>query len=67
MTKETTIDDRTGEAIFKVTSAIRRDLPNESLETIVEYCVDEFGRMNIDSPYIATLYVLDNIDIDYKE
>jgi hypothetical protein len=61
------IDDRTGEAIFKVTSAIRRDLPNETLETIVDYCMNEFGRMKIESPYIATLYVLDNIDVNYKE
>lgn len=67
MTKETTIDDRTGEAIFKVTSAIRRDLPNETLETIVDYCVNEFGRMKIGSPYVATLYVLDNLDIDYSK
>jgi hypothetical protein len=65
--KETTIDDRTGEAIFKVTSAIRRDSPNESLETIVDYCIAEFGRMKIESPYIATLYVLDNVEVDYSK
>lgn len=54
------------EAVFKVTRAIRRDLSNESLETVVEYCLSEFGKMKIESPLVATLYVLDNVDVDYK-
>lgn len=50
------------EAVDIVTAAVESDLSDESVETVVDYCIAEFGNLGIDKPFAATLAVLDRID-----